>query len=64
MLTCTQTQAVGNVCDFYQYPEGGHPPPFLIKYREQITEQASQFLCKRILGPVVCRDPNGDGKVG
>jgi acetyl esterase/lipase len=64
LLTCTQTQAVGNVCDFYQYSEGGHPPQFLIRYREQITEQASQFLCMRVLGPVVCRDPNGDGKVG
>jgi hypothetical protein len=64
MATCTQTQALLNVCDFYQYESGGHPPPFLIEYREQITEQASQFLCKRVLGPVVCRDPNGDGKVG
>jgi predicted esterase len=64
LVTCTQTQALLNVCDFYPYEEGGHPPPFLIKYREPITEQASQFLCKRVLGPVVCKDPNGDGKVG
>jgi acetyl esterase/lipase len=64
MLTCTQSQAMGNVCDFYRYETGGHPPTFLVKYREQITEQAAQFLCKRVLGPVVCRDPNGDGNVG
>jgi acetyl esterase/lipase len=63
LLTCAQTQALGNVCDFYRYDSGGHPPPFLIQYREQITEQSSQFLCKRVLGPVVCHDANGDGQV-
>ncbi|MEA2678213.1 MAG: hypothetical protein QOJ81_2354 [Chloroflexota bacterium] len=63
MATCNQTQAMGNVCDFYQYPSGGHPPNFLIVNREQITEQMSQFLCKRVLGPVVCHDANGDGIV-
>lgn len=54
LATCTQTQAMGNICDFYRYDSGGHPPPFLIQYREQITEQASQFLCTRVLGPAVC----------
>jgi acetyl esterase/lipase len=63
LATCTQTQGMGNVCDFYRYESGGHPPPFLIKYREQITEQSSQFLCKHVLGPVVCHDANGDGQV-
>jgi predicted esterase len=63
LVTCGQTQAMGNVCDFYQYTTGGHPPNFLIVNREQITEQLSQFLCKRVLGPVVCHDANGDGQV-
>ena len=62
--TCIQTQTMTNLCDFYPYPTGGHPPGFLIAQREQITEQAAQFLCKRVLGPVVCKDPNGDGQVG
>jgi acetyl esterase/lipase len=63
MATCTQTQAMGNICDFYRYETGGHPPGFLINNRELITEQSSQFLCKRVLGPVVCHDANGDGQV-
>jgi acetyl esterase/lipase len=64
LATCAQTRAATNVCDFYPYPTGGHPPGFLIEYREQITEEASRFLCLRVLGPVVCKDPNQDGVVG
>ena len=63
LATCHTTRAQGNICDLYEYPSGGHPPPFWVAYREQIVEQVSQFVCRRLLGPVVCRDANGDGKV-
>jgi acetyl esterase/lipase len=45
--TCAQTQAVGNVCDFYSYPSGGHPPPFAIANRDDITEKSSDFMVRR-----------------
>ena len=64
LATCAQTTAMGNVCDFYRYDSGGHPPQFLIDNQALVQEQTAQFLCKRVLGPVVCHDPDGDGKVG
>ena len=64
LATCVQTTALGNVCDFYRYDSGGHPPQFLIDNQALVQEQVAQFLCKRVLGPVVCKDPNGDGQVG
>ena len=53
MATCTQTQEMGNVCEFFRYETGGHPPGFLIEYRAQITEQASGFICRYVM-PGVC----------
>jgi acetyl esterase/lipase len=52
--TCEQTKAVGNVCEFFRYETGGHPPGFLIEYRREITKQASGFICRNVLGPGVC----------
>ena len=63
LTTCNYTRNKGNVCDLYEYPSGGHPPPFFLANRAQIIEQASQFICSRVLGPVVCHDANGDGIV-
>jgi acetyl esterase/lipase len=48
--TCLQTTAMGNVCEMFAYPQGGHPPNFLINNRAQILEQTSDFLCRRVLG--------------
>ena len=52
--TCSHTQAMGNVCEFFQYPQGGHPPGFLNQNREQIADQVSGFLCRNVLGSA-CR---------
>jgi acetyl esterase/lipase len=54
MATCQDTQAMGNVCEFFRYETGGHPPGFLIKNRVEITEQASAFICRNVM-PGVCR---------
>jgi Ca2+-binding RTX toxin-like protein len=48
--TCLDTTAMGNVCEMFTYPEGGHPPNFLINNRAQILEQTSDFLCRQVLG--------------
>lgn len=48
-VTCEQTKQSGNVCEFFEYAEGGHPPGFLIEYRRKITEQASRFICRNVL---------------
>jgi len=61
--TCALTTTFGNVCEFFEYAEGGHPPEFLDQHRHQITEQSSQFICRNVLGGVACRDRNGDGLV-
>jgi acetyl esterase/lipase len=53
MATCTQTQAEGNVCEFYRYETGGHPPGFLIEYRAQIVETSAAFICRNVM-PGVC----------
>jgi acetyl esterase/lipase len=45
--TCEETKAMGNVCDFYSYPSGGHPPPFAINNREDIAEKSSDFMVRR-----------------
>lgn len=45
--TCRQTQVEGNVCDFYSYPSGGHPPPFAINNREDIAAKSSDFMVRR-----------------
>jgi dienelactone hydrolase len=63
LATCEETKAFGNVCELFIYPEGGHPPPFWLENSKKITEQSSRFICKHVLGPVVCRDRNGDGIV-
>ena len=63
IATCNQTRARGNICDAYEYETGGHPPKFWVDRRFMIVEQSSQFICKRVLGPVVCNDANGDGIV-
>jgi acetyl esterase/lipase len=63
MATCNQTQAMGNVCEFFRFETGGHPPPFLIEYRAQITELASGFLCRNVMGLAACHDLNNDGQV-
>jgi acetyl esterase/lipase len=61
--TCQDTMAMGNVCEMFAYPQGGHPPDFLINNRAQILEQASDFLCRRVLGEdahgYIC-DPDDD----
>lgn len=54
MATCTQTQSVGNVCEFFRYETGGHPPGFLIEYRARIVEQAAGFICRNVM-PGVCQ---------
>jgi hypothetical protein len=48
--TCLQTTAMGNVCEMFAYPQGGHPPSVLTTNRAQILEQTSDFLCRRVLG--------------
>jgi acetyl esterase/lipase len=63
LTTCNYTRALGNVCDLYEFPDGGHPPPFFFKYRSEIIEDSARFVCARVLGPVVCHDANGDGRV-
>jgi acetyl esterase/lipase len=55
--TCQDTQAQGNVCEMYAYPQGGHPPPFAIANRADIVQKSSDFLCRRILRPGAC-DPS------
>jgi predicted esterase len=45
--TCTQTRVMGNVCDFYAYQDGGHPPGFMVAHNTEIVEQSSAFLCRR-----------------
>lgn len=63
LATCEETKAFGNVCEMFIYPEGGHPPPFWLENSKKIIEQSSRFICRNVLGPVVCRDRNGDGRV-
>ena len=63
IAACAQTRALGNICDEYYHESGGHPPEFWWENRDKIIEQSSRFICKRVLGPVVCRDRNGDGRV-
>ena len=52
--TCTQTQAMSNVCEMFQYQSGGHPPGFVIANRPLIVEQASGFLCRNVLTAAEC----------
>ena len=61
--TCTQTTTFGNVCEFFEYAEGGHPPGFLSEYHRRILEQASRFMCRHVLGGTACRDRDSDGVV-
>ncbi|CAA9364790.1 MAG: hypothetical protein AVDCRST_MAG72-2606 [uncultured Nocardioidaceae bacterium] len=53
--TCEQTKASGNVCTFFEYAEGGHPPEFLTENLARITEQSSRFICRQVLDRVSCR---------
>jgi dienelactone hydrolase len=54
--TCDQTKLFGNVCDFFEYAEGGHPPTFLERYRHMVIEQASHFICRNVLaGRSACK---------
>jgi acetyl esterase/lipase len=51
---CAQTTALGNVCEMYMYPTGGHGKDLLAAHRSEILDQASGFLCRQVLGPNVC----------
>jgi acetyl esterase/lipase len=51
---CELTKARNNVCEMYSYPSGGHPPGFLNNNIVQITEQASGFMCRWVIGPKGC----------
>ena len=51
--TCTQTRTQGNVCVFYQYDHGGHPPPLINNNRAQMTYRSALFICKYVM-PGVC----------
>lgn len=53
--TCEQTKGMGNVCEFFEYAEGGHPPGFLTENRRRITEQSSGFICRNVLAATECR---------
>jgi acetyl esterase/lipase len=48
--TCLQTTALGNVCEFFEYPEGGHPPGFIRVHLNRILEDSSRFVCRQVLG--------------
>jgi acetyl esterase/lipase len=61
--TCLQTTALGNVCQFFEYPDGGHPPTFIHLHLQRILEDTSRFVCAEVLGGAACRDRNGDGVV-
>lgn len=63
LVTCNETRAYGNVCELFEYESGGHPPPFWIANSTRMIEQLSGFICRNVLGPVVCHDRNGDGRV-
>jgi len=63
LTTCNETRAYGNVCELFEYESGGHPPPFWLANAAQIVEQSSAFICRNVLGPFVCHDQNGDGRV-
>ena len=47
--TCLQTTALGNVCEFFEYPEGGHPPEFIDEHLSRILEDSSRFVCRQVL---------------
>ena len=61
--TCLQTTALGNTCQFFEYPDGGHPPEFIDAHLQRILEDTSRFVCAEVLGGAACRDSNGDGVV-
>ncbi|HKP88613.1 MAG TPA: alpha/beta hydrolase [Thermoleophilaceae bacterium] len=62
--TCEETKLRGNVCDFYSYPTGGHPPPFAIENREDIAAKSSDFMVRRegidVLSPATDDDVPAD----
>jgi len=47
--TCAQTTGLGNVCEFFEYPEGGHPPGFIARHRRAIIEDSTQFVYRTVL---------------
>ena len=61
--TCLQTTALGNTCEFYEYPTGGHPPEFVDEHLKRLLEDSSRFACAHVLGGAACRDHDGDGVV-
>jgi hypothetical protein len=56
--TCEITKSYGNVCEFFEYATGGHAPGFLDDNLGKIIEQASQFMCRRVIGPTGCKRPD------
>lgn len=61
--TCEQTKAMGNVCEFFRYAEGGHPPGFIARHKNRLIEQSARFMCRHVIGLRGCRDRNDDGRV-
>ena len=53
-LTCNHTRALLNECEMFTYQTGGHPPPFVLMHRPLIVEQASGFLCRKLLNAEEC----------
>ena len=61
--TCEQTKALGNVCEFFRYRTGGHPPEFIRQHEDRLIEQSARFMCRNVIGLVGCRDRDDDGRV-
>ena len=61
--TCEQTKALGNVCEFFRYQTGGHPPEFIDEHKDRLIEQSARFMCRNVIGLAGCRDRNDDGRV-
>ncbi len=59
--TCEQTKAMGNVCEFFRYAAGGHPPGFIDQHKNRLIEQSARFMCRNVIGLRACHDRNDDG---
>jgi hypothetical protein len=62
--TCAQTTAMTNVCELFAYPDGGHGRFLLQAHGPEIVQQASEFLCRRVLGTTRCPLPAPEGQLG